>query len=64
MAAKKKRQEYMGNPNLPTADAVFEYTPEMVTVFHCAQARRRHTRSRRAEPLGATRFSAVFAYTR
>lgn len=30
MAAKKKRQEYMGNPNLPTADAVFEYTPEMV----------------------------------
>ena len=30
MAAKRKRQEYMGNPNLPTADAVFEYTPEMV----------------------------------
>jgi len=30
MAAKRKKQEYMGNPNLPTADAVFEYTPEMV----------------------------------
>lgn len=30
MAAKKRKQEYMGNPNLPTADAVFEYTPEMV----------------------------------
>jgi hypothetical protein len=30
MAAKKKKQEYMGNPNLPTANAVFEYTPEMV----------------------------------
>jgi hypothetical protein len=29
MAAKRK-QEYMGNPNLPTANAVFEYTPEMV----------------------------------
>lgn len=29
MAAKKK-QNYMGNPNLPTANATFEYTPEMV----------------------------------
>jgi hypothetical protein len=30
MAAKRKKQEYMGNPNLPTANATFEYTPEMV----------------------------------
>ena len=29
MAAKKKHS-YMGNPNLPTANATFEYTPEMV----------------------------------
>lgn len=29
MAAKKK-DNYMGNPNLPTANAKFEYTPEMV----------------------------------
>lgn len=30
MAAKKRKQEYLGNPNLPTANAIFEYTPEMV----------------------------------
>lgn len=29
MAAKNKHS-YMGNPNLPTANATFEYTPEMV----------------------------------
>ena len=26
----RKKDTYMGNPNLPTANAVFEYTPEMV----------------------------------
>ena len=30
MVAKKKKDMYMGNPNLPTANATFEYTPEMV----------------------------------
>jgi len=29
MAAKKK-QNYMGNTNLPSANSAFEYTPEMV----------------------------------
>jgi hypothetical protein len=28
--ANKKKEQYMGNPNLPTANALFEYTPEMV----------------------------------
>jgi hypothetical protein len=26
----RKKDTYMGNPNLPTASATFEYTPEMV----------------------------------
>lgn len=28
-----KRETYLGNPNLPTADATFEYTPEMATAI-------------------------------
>jgi len=30
MMAAKRKQDYLGNPNLPVANAVFEYTPEMV----------------------------------
>lgn len=30
MAAKSRNKSYMGNPNLPTANSTFEYTPEMV----------------------------------
>lgn len=31
MSAPKSKQNYLNNPNLPTADAVHEYTPEMVS---------------------------------
>lgn len=30
MAAVKQREHYLGNPNLPTVNSTFEYTPEMV----------------------------------
>lgn len=45
MAQKEKKQYYLNNPNLPTAGAQFEYTPEMIkeikkckdTILHFAE---------------------------